>query len=71
MVLSALLSQLLSAKLDSEEIVSGQWFSQVPWTAVMAAPLEQPTIGSIAPGAANFCNPQSPQAAFESKAVKV
>jgi hypothetical protein len=49
-VLSALLGQLLSAKLDTEEIASGQWFSQVPWTAVMAAPLQQPTIGALAPG---------------------
>jgi hypothetical protein len=55
--LSALVSQLLERSLGTQQdLFATNWLRESPWTAVMAAPLETPTFGSVVPGETSPCS---------------
>ena len=56
-LLSSIITVLLERSISIKDIFWNDWFKNTPWTAVMAAPLEQPSIGAIPPLPANQCDP--------------
>lgn len=54
-ILNTILSLLLERGIDCSSILWNNWFNGTPWTAVMAAPITQPTIGEIPPLPADAC----------------
>jgi hypothetical protein len=54
---SAVLTQLVENNLGNDtSIFSSNWLTELPWTAVMAAPLETPIFGAVIPGQEEPCS---------------
>lgn len=60
-VFTSIINLLLQQGINTTQLLSTDWFNNQPWTAVMAAPLRQPTYGQISDAAIDKCLPEGPE----------